>query len=74
MTRQILDEIIDAIIQNDGRHAAQPRSRRPFPQQPRAKSAYRPEWTQQLPGTFEESLHAARWPRGPQYAAPSSLR
>ena len=74
MTRQILDEIIDAIIQNDGRHATRPRTRPAYSHLPKAKSTFRADWMQELPGDGEEKGHASPWPRHPGYALTRNAR
>ena len=65
MTLHILDEIIDAILQNEGYRVDRPTTSRPFPGLPRSQSAFRPDWMQQLPGASEESLPAAPGPAAP---------
>ncbi len=74
MTLHILDEIIDAIIRNEGRQSARPGAARTRPWTPPAKWACRPDWMQELPGEGEDPGTAAPWPRQPQFTLPRRPR
>jgi hypothetical protein len=74
MTLHILDEIIDAILQNEGRQAGHPGAARPRPWTSPAEWARRPDWRQELPGEGEDMGTAAPWPRHPQYTLPRRSR
>jgi hypothetical protein len=67
MTLHILDEIIDAIIRNEGRQSARPGAARPRPWPSPAKWACRPDWMQEPPGEGEDKGPSAPWPRHLQY-------
>jgi len=57
MPLEITDEIIDAIIQNEGRHLDRPRKPHASaraPQAPKNMAALKPAWAELPPGTAED--------------------
>jgi hypothetical protein len=68
MTLQLLDEIIDAIIQNEGRHVDRSGTGPAGPGLPRWSA--RPDWMQEAPGEGRD----AAWPGQPRYAPPRGRR
>jgi hypothetical protein len=73
MSVSITDEIIDAIIQNEGRHVCRPgqlpRSAR-APQGPRSMASLKPDWGQLPPGSPREEARPAVPPAAPSPAGP----